>query len=493
MAAALRPATLLAAGALLFVVAFQLWVSPTNPPGFHHDEAAFALNAYTLGHSLRDQTGGLLPIAFPSYGNYPSAFFSYVLAIPELVLGPKNEVVRGTAAAFGVGALLLLGILAYRRAGAWIAVAAVTAAGLEPWLFQVGRVAYDTSMFPFFVLLVLLAVDGWTRSDRPLPWRAAGVAVALALMTYGYPAGRLLGPLFAAALAVFLRRPARRAVIGVWIGYAACLIPLGLYRLRHPNGLTARYHDTTFLTPGMSVWTIVHRAAWNYLRDMSPLHWVTAGDPKPYLDVSNAAELLWAFLFLVALGVYEILRNRRGDRFWIYVLAAYLLSGLPAALTVDRHDTTRLSAMPACMAVLAIPGLQLIWRSRSAVRAGALAALGILLVVQWGLFVHDYTTNGPNRVDAFDAGVGALVARGLAGGRTIYVDHDDPYALTYGQWYAVSHGLPRSRVVRLPDGGIPPTGSMVLGRTQSCDYVCPQLAAADSFWLARAAGPKPAG
>jgi hypothetical protein len=85
------------------------------------------------------------------------------------------------------------------------------------------------------------------------------------------------------------------------------------------------------------------------------------------------------------------------------------------------------------------------------------------------------------------------VQRGLAGGRTIYVDYDDAYALTMGRWYAVSHGLPVSRVSRLPDGGIPPDGSMVFGRLQSCDYVCVRLADDDTFWLAVAAGPKPSG
>jgi hypothetical protein len=98
-----------------------------------------------------------------------------------------------------------------------------------------------------------------------------------------------------------------------------------------------------------------------------------------------------------------------------------------------------------------------------------------------------------DRSAVFEVDVLALAARGLADGRTIVVDHDDPYALTMGQWYAVSHGLPQSRVVRLGDGAIPPVGAMVLGRVQSCDYVCVQLAEADSFWLARAAGPKPTG
>jgi hypothetical protein len=50
-----------------------------------------------------------------------------------------------------------------------------------------------------------------------------------------------------------------------------------------------------------------------------------------------------------------------------------------------------------------------------------------------------------------------------------------------------------SRVARLADGGIPPNGSMVLGRVEPCDYVCDRLAEADTFWLAVAQGPKPSG
>ena len=50
-----RPALLLGLGAILAVVAFQLWITPSNPPGYHRDEAALSLNAYTLSTGLRDE------------------------------------------------------------------------------------------------------------------------------------------------------------------------------------------------------------------------------------------------------------------------------------------------------------------------------------------------------------------------------------------------------------------------------------------------------
>jgi hypothetical protein len=143
--------------------------------------------------------------------------------------------------------------------------------------------------------------------------------------------------------------------------------------------------------------------------------------------------------------------------------------------------------MPLCVAVLAIPGLEAAGRLRRSLLPIAAVTLALATLAEWAFFVDHYSTVGPGRTRAFEAGVAALVERGLTGGRMLYVDHDDAYALTMGQWYALSNGRPRSRIVRLPDGGAPPPGALVLGRTQSCDYECVRLADADTFWLARAA------
>lgn len=487
-----RSAVLFGCAALLAVLAFQLWVSAGNPPGFHHDEAAFALNGYTIAHHLRDQDGALLPVVFPSFKDYKGAFFSYVLAPVIAVLGPSNAAVRGTATAFGIAAIVLLGLFAYRRAGWGVAVAAACLAGLTPWIFQLGRVGYDTSTFPFATALVILAVDVWLRSRRRLLARSVLVGAALALMTYDYAAGRLLGPLLAVALLVLVRRSTLRGLLYVWMSYAVLLIPFAAYRLRHPGGLTARYHAATFVTAGMSAPHIVGQFVVNYLQDVNPFYWVYAGDQKPYVDVAQTPELLGALVALAVVGTAEILLRRR-DRFWVYVLIAYFLAPVPAALTVDRHDALRLSALPVLLAALAIPGLEAIGRLRPVFMYVAAAALAVAALGQWANFVDVYSTQGgPGRLTLFEAHVPALLARGFGGGRTIYVDHDDAYGRTQAGWYAVTHGIPLTRVVRLPDGGMPPVGSIVFGRTQACDYVCKELGTADSFFLARAVGPKPA-
>jgi hypothetical protein len=242
----------------------------------------------------------------------------------------------------------------------------------------------------------------------------------------------------------------------------------------------------------MSLAHIVGQALVNYLQDVNPFYWVYAGDPKPYVDVARTPELLGALVALAVVGTVEIVLRRRHDRFWTYVLIGYFLAPIPAALTVDRHDALRLSAMPVLLAALAIPGLEAVARLRPVLLAAAGVALAVAAAGQWVHFADVYSSQGgAGRLSLFEADVPALLQRGFGGGRTIYVDHDDSYGRTQAGWYAVTHGIPLSHVVRLPDGAIPPAGSIVFGRTQACDYVCAQLGTADSFFLARAVGPKP--
>src|SRR5438067_2193974 len=161
-----RPGVLFAVALVLLVVGFQLWITPTNPPGFIRDEASFSYNAYTIGHSLRDQDGGLLPLYFVSYKDYKSPLFVYLLAPVFRVTGPHKEVARGFAAVSVLLAVALVALLAWRRTrNVAVAVAAFVLAGLTPWLFELGRAAYDTALLPLCVALVLLAAD-WAYREQ---------------------------------------------------------------------------------------------------------------------------------------------------------------------------------------------------------------------------------------------------------------------------------------------------------------------------------------
>jgi hypothetical protein len=487
-----RPAALVAIGAVLAVVAFQLWITPSNPPGYHRDEAALSLNAYTLSTELRDEDGAVLPLFFRSFDDYKSPLYPYLLAGVFAVTGPSAEVARGLSAVLVLASVLLLGLLARRASGSWlVATIVVVLAGTTPWLFELGRVALEATTQPLLLVLLLLSLERTARLERYGTVEGVTPGVVIALIMFSYTGSRLLGPLLAAALVVFAGRGRWRFVLSAWAVVLAALAVLGVYALRHPGNLTSRYEATTIARDGLSGIDLVLRAIGNWFRDIDPWHWATAGDPAPYIHNGGYGAMFGAVIVLALAGAAIVLLRRRDDLWWRYVLVATCVVPIPAALTVDRYNALRLAVLPVLFLVLAIPALEpLIAACRRLWWARVAAALLVVSVgLQFAQFLDSYRTRGPARLVLFDAGVPSLLAEPFGAGETIYVDFDDRGAQAQARWRAAVAGLPPERVVILPDGGVPPAGSLVLVHFQDCDYACEEVARWEDYRLARATGP----
>jgi hypothetical protein len=488
-----RPAVFCGLAVVAAVCAFQLWVSDDNPPGFFRDEAAIAYNAYTIAHDGRDEYGARLPLYFSSFLDYKSPTFVYGLAGVFLVTGPHKSVAREFAAVCMLAAVLLLGRLAYLRTRrAWAGVATLAVAGFSPWLFELGRVAFEVAIEPLFLCLVLLGVERASRLERWTPLAALPVALALGGITYAYAGGRLLAPLLAAALVVLVNRRRWRWVAAAWLGFAATQVPLLLYSHAHPGALSRRFDATTFIHNGTPPWKIAGHAIFNYLQDFQLWHYFVSGDSKPYAHTPGTSALLGASVALSIAGVVIVLRRCRGDAFWRFAFAALLVSPIPAALTIDRFHAIRLAPFALMLAVFTIPAIAALGEAavrsgRARILAGAVVVAG---AVQFALFVHDYSHDGPLRTGRFESQIPSLLERAWADGGTVYVDYDDHEPLTLARWYALTRGISQARVIRLPDGGVPPTGTIAFGRTQACDYVCTRMERSGDYWIARVRGPR---
>jgi hypothetical protein len=483
----------LALAVVVSVSAFQFWISSDNPPGFFRDEAALAYNAYTIGHDGRDEYGARFPLYFESFLDYKSPLFVYGLAGVFLVTGADKEVARGFAACCMFAAILLLGWLAYRRTErVSVGIATVAVAGFSPWLFELGRVAFEVTMEPLLLCLALLGVERASRLDRWSPVTALPVSLSLGAITYVYAGGRLLAPILAGALVVVLNRARWRWVITAWLGFAATQIPLIVYTRIHPGALSRRFDATTFITDDMSLWEIARRAIVNYFQDLQIWHYVVSGDVKPYAHTPGAGALLGAALVLALAGLVLVLVRCRADAFWRFAVAALVLSPVPAAFTIDRFHAVRLAPFAVMLVVVAIAAIEALREAttRSNWARALAAALVATAALQFAFFVDNYSTNGPLRGGRFEADIPRLLERAWTNGGSVYIDYDDREPQGLARWYALVKGIDQSRVVRLPDGGIPPGGAIAFGRTQECDYACDRLVESDDYWIARAEGPK---
>ena len=438
-------------------------LSADNPPGFIRDEAAFAFNAWSIGHHLRDQFGGFLPVYFKSFGDYKSPIFVYVLALVFRVTGAHDSVARGLATFDVLAGLGVFAVIAYRQSRANVALPVIILAGFCPLAV---RARPCRLLLTHRCIRWLSWVCCWRQTSRfgrqerwlsgvppsRSPWVSSRIATGRATAR----------PATGSRVLVFLTRDRLRWLLGVWIGYAVLLIPLVVYGLRHPHGLKARYDATTFIHPGMSFFLIVGRAASNYVHDLSLWHWATTGDYRPYIDVPGYGILFASLAVLGVLGWSKSCGTAAPIAGGFSLWQRCFLVPVPAALTDGPPDALRLSPLPLMLAVFSLPGLELLLSQRvqPRLRVVLVALLATVTIAQWINFVDVYARRGTvDREVLYEAGVPALLAQAFADGRTVYIDHDDVYAQTHALWYAVSHGLPEHRVSVLPDGGIPPRGA----------------------------------
>ncbi|HEX8353788.1 MAG TPA: glycosyltransferase family 39 protein, partial [Pyrinomonadaceae bacterium] len=420
-----RPKTLLlTAAACVLAFAFYAAGVPDNPPGFYIDESSIAYNAHALAETGRDEHGEAWPLYFRAFGDYKNPTYVYLLAAVFRLTGPGVTAARMLSAALGALAALLLGLLAARmtggaRVGAVVALSAL----LTPWLYESSRLVFEVAAYPAACALFLLALWRAAAKERWAVSDALALAAALALLTYTYSVGRLLAPLLAAGLALFVTRRNLARVALAWGAYAAALVPLLVYALRHPGALAGRFRLITYVTPEGGLADHARAFALRYLADVNPWRWLVTGERNIRDHLPDAPALLAATLLLALFGLSVVLRERGREPWWRFQLYALAASVVPAALTVNDFPQLRLIAFPVFLHVLAAPAAARLLDGGRRTKV-ALCAVVALLLAQGAHFQWRFHARPPERWYVFDARFPrAILAPALeaARGRPVYL------------------------------------------------------------------------
>jgi hypothetical protein len=486
----------------LFAAGLALYArgASTNPPGFYIDESSIAYNAETIARTGADEHGEAWPLFFRAFGDYKNPTYVYLLAAVFRVTGPSVTVARLLSATLGVVAALLLGLLGARVAG-WRSDVArargkVLTAGalvcatalLTPWLFELSRVAVEVAMYPLALALFLLAARRASERERWAWADAAYFGATLALLTYTYSIGRLLGPLLALGLALFATRARLRALLLAWGFYALALAPLLIFQLRHPGALAARFRIITYITP-QSTWA---EDAWEFVRhyaaNLNPWRMLVAGDPNAHqiASIYNVGPVLAATFVLAVAGALLALRRVPQKRWGLFVVYCLAASFVPASLTTDDFHTLRLAAVPVFLVALNAPAFAWLLEEGSRARQWLLVAAFVLTLAQGAVFQWQYRASAlsPRRLHLFDADYPALIlpaALEAAGARPVFLA-DAPAIPGYIQarWYATLRRIPEEKFVVLAPGAGAPAGAVVITTEDSCPR-CRVLARSDPY------------
>lgn len=464
-------------GVVVSGAAIYAFNAERNPPGFFVDESSIAFNAHNISQSGRDEFGNSWPLFFPAFGDYKNPVYIYLLAAIFKLTGPGILEARLLSAMLGVAAAAALGLLAARTerklsAGALVALSAL----LTPWLFEISRVVLEVSLYPLALALLLLALQ---RASEREEWRlaeAASIALSLALLTYTYSVGRLHAPLLALGLIIFMKRARLKGLALAWVLYAASLLPLLLYHLRHPGALTERFKLVSYIKPESAFTEIAREFVLRYAASFDPRALFFHGDRNIYQVAHVLGEplVLVATGLLAATGLVVVLARRRSDTFWRYVVLGLLVSPVPASLTLDFTHTLRLVPVAVFLVVLTAPAFGLLSARGAGTRPRtfALVAIVSLTLFEGALFQYRYHLSASSewRRHLFDADFpDRIFARALADPRRpIYIAEVAPTHYIQTLWHGALRGVAPTEFVRLAPTEAPPPGSLVIMSVESC-------------------------
>ena len=425
--------------AVLAVIAIYLAALGRNPPDFNFDESSVAYNAYTIADQGRDEHGARWPLFFEAFGEYKNPVYIYLLAGVFKVFGPSIIAARALSAILGIATVLTISRLAWSETrDRRIATAALLIAAATPMIFEISRLALEAAVFPLAVALFLLAARAACDRQEWNPALIAALAVTLALITYSYTAGRLLGPLFALLLATFLTRKRARRYVAVLVLYALTLVPAAIFNANHPGAFFQHARDVALRGS-------IFR---NFLLNIDPINLALVGDPngRHHVAGSGGSILLMTFVF-AALGAWTTRRTR-----WTqFLLLGTLAAILPGALANGIANTLRLSALGVFLIALGIP----------AMRAHKLVYAALVVQAAWFFFV--FHRDGRFRPEVFDTGARPVFhAAAAQPQRPIYVEGP---LYSHAYWFGALEGVDRSQLHRLAPGERAPRGAVVYSDT----------------------------
>jgi DNA-binding beta-propeller fold protein YncE len=478
--------------ALILIYGYYVSGLTTNPPGFYIDEAAVSYNAYTVYTRGEGEFGDSMPLYFPifplapplNYLGYIEPVQIYILAALHFIFPPGVYLSRGLSATAMFFTALVLGFLAFRISKrASIGVILGFIALITPWLLEMGRLAFGASLYPLSISLLLIAIYSAERKERWSVLNSVAIGLALAMTTYTYAIGRMLGPLLAFGL-VFLAVDLKRikGIFVTWVVYAITLIPMVVVYFQNPYVLTGRFDVSVgYMSAEKSYWQVFLEFLSHLGANVSPTNLFLIGDQNLRHHIADTAPIYAATMLMAAAGVVFILIRHRKIAWWRYVIFGLIASLIPASLTKDDFHMLRLAAFPVFLLVLTIPTF--IWllerpkwnddavksRSGSYVRLAVLGTLLFLTLGQALSFATKFRELGPARLGYFDSNFPAVFAAAIERPeRPIYLVDQNYYQAL---WQAVIQGIDLSNFVRLPPGVKPPINSVVLSGEERCS-VC---------------------
>ena len=373
-----------------------------SPIYLAHDEAIYALNAYSIATSGRDLNGQFLPVSIPVVGSFFATPAQIYTTAAFLKVAPVSEVtIRLPSVLVGLACIWLVWLIALRLFERhMMATIAAVILVVTPAHFVHSRLATDHLYMVACILGWILVMLRWAddRSDRTL----LVAMMCLGVSIYTYLGALIAAPAFAAITLAWIGCLGARSIrtYGLALaGFAAPMVPFALWHLAHPTQMAQQMQmyglnesSTATTADGArelaTSASVIERASvyWDYF---SPSFLFLSGDTSLINGTRFTGVFLWPMAILLPLGIYAMLVSGKRHRNML-VLLVFLAAPVAATVVAERYRINRALIMLPAAALIAAAGLECLWVSKRA--AGRAAALLLALAMTWQFvaFYRDY-------------------------------------------------------------------------------------------------------
>ncbi len=383
-------ALVVAIGTALFL---HFWRIETAPRGFTADECSLAYNAYCISQTGADEYGTPWPMFFRSWDVYCDPVDVYSEVLPIRAFGLQKWAARLPTILYCLLACVTFSMLLHHwRFEASFALAGGFLLSVIPWVFPLSRGGSFAGHIAALLGLVAGLLVTSSALRRRSHWRAVLAGAIWAFTFYAHQSFLPVLVLLAIGCVIGLWRSLvqRWQVVAVMMVSAAIvLLPLIAYVLRHPEGLTARFHQVSVTSGAPSLRETIASVTSHYRDYFSPQFLFISGDPEARHHTGHGGELYWCLAPLILCGLYVAIRYWRQRAFYRILLVGLLVAPVSAALTVDRMHSTRCVYAVVFWLLLAMLGAQWLWQRRGLWRK-ALLFLVCAGALEIAVYIRDY-------------------------------------------------------------------------------------------------------
>jgi hypothetical protein len=333
-----HPYVLLLSLTIILLALLRLYQLSSAPPGFFVDEASVAYNAYSVLTTGKDEHNIPAPVYFQAFGEYKNPLYIYSVIPAIWLAGLTRESVRLTSAFWG---LLTIGIFALLLQKSFhhikTTLIGVIILLINPWHFQLSRIAFEIISFPAFLILAALFLR---LSERRRQYFYL-FSLTLGISFYSYTSARMLALLMLLAGILIYRRLLNYKTIILSIGiFCLTLLPALYWNYRYPGSLTARFDIVSVFNYEHRPLRLISQITSQYLLHFSPDFLLAAGDGNLRHSTGFHGLFLWSTAPVFFIGLYHLFKNIK-QQFNQWLLFGLLISPFPSALTVQSPHALR--------------------------------------------------------------------------------------------------------------------------------------------------------